>query len=236
MASFWQYCNPDGSCHTTVGLEVSRKRQPLPSESIIAPRKHWTHTSSGTVATQLDSDSDELVSDHGTATGRGQHASKKSKTKHSAVDAEHVLQQQFPSRSAKDDGGTGDCAFRAIARVLAFQQNKDLSDEKIVSEASRLRTLTVGHLTKNKETFSSFWAIDPDSRPDQRDHLDEPETFSHYIMAASNFWVDELLLPALPHRLGRVIITFVWHPLGGAWQRHVLAPAFENHIASHSQG
>ena len=141
----------------------------------------------------------------------------------------------FPRGQPKTMAAQG-AAFRAIARVLAFQQNKDLSDEKIVSEASRLRTLTVGHLTKNKETFSSFWAIDPDSRPDQRDHLDEPETFSHYIMAASNFWVDELLLPALPHRLGRVIITFVWHPLGGAWQRHVLAPAFENHIASHSQG
>jgi len=235
--AFWQYCNSDGSCHITVGLEVSRKRQPLPSESIVAPRKRWTHTSSGTVATQLDSDSEELVSDHGTATGKGQHVSKKSKTKHTAVDADQVLQQQFPLWSAKDDGGTGDCAFRAIARVLAFQQSKDISDEKIVSEASRLRTLTVGHLTKNKETFSSFWAFDPDSRPDQRDQLDELETFSDYIMAASrrNFWVDGLLLHALSHRLGRVIITFVWHPQDGAWQRHVLAPAFENHIAKGSK-
>ena len=99
------------SCHITVGLEVSRKRQPLPSESIVAPRKRWTHTSSGTVATQLDSDSEELVSDHGTATGKGQHVSKKSKPNTQLLMQTRCFSNNFPCGQPKTMAAQGTVRF-----------------------------------------------------------------------------------------------------------------------------
>eukprot|EP00438_Fugacium_kawagutii_P017066 Skav215214 [mRNA] locus=scaffold1252:82926:90141:- [translate_table: standard] len=237
--AFWQYSNAAGSCHITIGLEVTRQRKPLPSESLTAPRKRWTHPQASVIT--LNSDTEEPptgeAAPSGDSAGKGSHARKKSKTGHDPAEAAQALQVQFPQWSSKDDGGSGDCGFRAVARALACQQGKDLSSDKLVSEASRLRTLTVGHLTAHKDRFSGFWAMDPDARPEQRDHMNEPETFSDYIMAASrkNWWIDGLLLHALAHRLGRVIIIFVWHSQDGAWQRHVVAPTHENGIAKGSK-
>ncbi len=40
---------------------------------------------------------------------------------------------------------------------------------------------------------------------------------------------------ALAHRLGRVIITFVWKESDAGWQRHVVAPRFVNSVAQGSK-
>eukprot|EP00438_Fugacium_kawagutii_P030759 Skav215264 [mRNA] locus=scaffold2881:38182:47134:+ [translate_table: standard] len=218
---------------------VTRQRKPLPSESLTAPRKRWTHTQASVITLNSDTEEPPIGKEDpsGDSAGKGSHTRKKSKTGHDSAEAAQALKVQFPQWSSKDDGGSGDCGFRAVARALACQQGKDLTSDKLVSEASRLRTLTVGHLTSHKDRFSGFWAMDPDARPEQRDHMNEPETFSDYIMAASrkNWWIDGLLLHALAHRLGRVIIIFVWHSQDGAWQRHVVAPTHENGIAKGSK-
>ena len=61
-----------------------------------------------------------------------------------------------------DAGGSGDCAFRAIAWNLSRAQGKQLSDEEALqSEAARLRLLSVGHLGKHASRFSESWAEDP---------------------------------------------------------------------------
>lgn len=44
----------------------------------------------------------------------------------------------------QDCGGSGDCAFRAIARAFAQIQKKDIPKEKITAEAAQLRVLAVG--------------------------------------------------------------------------------------------
>ena len=148
-----------------------------------------------------------------------------------------VLASLFPDWVPVDDGGTGDCGFRSVARCLATQQNKDFDCNKLVSESSRLRTLAVGHMVSRKGNFEEFWAPDPDALPIHRDGLPEPDTFSDYLMSAArrNFWMDGLLMNALAHRLGRVIITFVWKESDAGWQRHVVAPRFVNSVAQGSK-
>ena len=95
-------------------------------------------------------------------------------------------------------------------RSLAVTQGKDYKKSKVVSEASRLRTLCVGHLLKNKADYEDFFAPDPEATMEQRHGQEEPECFDDYIMLASkkNFWVDRLLLTGLSHRLGRACCHF----------------------------
>lgn len=95
----------------------------------------------------------------------------------------------------------------------------------MISEASRLRTLCVGHLLKNKGGYENFFAPDPQATADQRDGHAEPDSFADYIMLASkkNFWIDGLLLMGLSNRLGRAFVVFMWSDRDSAWDRHVLA-------------
>ena len=241
-AGFWQYTDSSNSCHISVSLQGPRQRPPLPSEKILGPRKKWT--SEKTPATQID----VVASDDETA-GGGE-ASRSSPSEDSAKtpprkrlkpavtqSVEVALSAQFPGWTCVDDKGTGDCGFRAVARALAVSQKKDLAEDKLISEASKLRTMAVGHLLKHKDKFEDFWAPDPSASAVHRDGAPEPTCFEDYVMLASrrNFWIDGLLFHALSARLGRIFIIFVWSPEDNAWKRHTLAPTFVNHIAKGSK-
>ena len=252
---FWQYTNSDNTCHITIALSGPRKRVALPAERIPAPQKKWTNHPTGDEVgpTQVDLTSEDEVteppagnesrddgkdrsprrSQETLATRTAKLGKKVSGPRKLSPDA--VLASLYPDWVPVDDGGTGDCGFRSIARALAVQQKKEFDTNKIVSESSRLRTLAVGHMVAKKGNFEEFWAQDPMALPIHRDGLPEPETFADYLMSAArrNFWMDGLLMNALAHRLGRVIITFVWKEADGGWQRHVVAPKF---IDKYAQG
>lgn len=238
---FWQYTNGDNSCHITVSLQGPRKRPALPSEKLVGPRKKWTGGPAPSVmATQIDESEEEDASGVADSSVVAEGPQKKFKQGLVArcVDPDAVFKHKFPDWSIIDDQGSGDCGLRAIARSLAVMQGRDLSREQIVSEGSRLRTLAVGHLLKNKEDFEPFFAPDPTATPEQRDGQPEPDTFSDYVMIAAkkNFWVDGLLLAGLSHRIKRALVVFSWNAEDGAWERHVLAKKIEDGKAKSPEG
>ena len=49
-----------------------------------------------------------------------------------------------------DKGGTGDCAYRSAAAAIADKQSKEIPDDNLIQEGSRLRLLDVSHLTTDK--------------------------------------------------------------------------------------
>ena len=110
---------------------------------------------------------------------------------------------------------------------LAVWQSKKLEGDKIISEASRLRTMAVGHMVKNASFFKDFWSPDSEETPIQRDHQPPPEDFSDYCALASrrNYWVDGLLLQSLSQRLDVPIISFVWNAGDGDWRRNLITPS-----------
>ena len=114
------------------------------------------------------------------------------------------------------------------ARAVAYQQNKDLNEEKLAREASKLRVLSIGHLIKNKEIHRPHWIPDEDTKAEHCADEDIPQDIDEYCTIASkkNFWIDTLLLTSLMQRLGAVIITFKWCKFEKMWKRTVLADRF----------
>ena len=54
-----------------------------------------------------------------------------------------------------DKGGTGDCAFRAVAAVahcLALAQGKTIEEDKLRTEGAKLRLMAISHLDKHKDS------------------------------------------------------------------------------------
>eukprot|EP00438_Fugacium_kawagutii_P013420 Skav224384 [mRNA] locus=scaffold1155:266176:271252:+ [translate_table: standard] len=236
----WSYTNADGSCHTCITLEGPRKRKPLQTERLNGPRKQWTDKGHSFIrplaATQIDvSDSEkeeskdmkESPNDNSPRTTQQSGSNKRQKN---VLPANDWLAQSHPQWQIWDDGGSGDCGFRSIA----VMQGKEYESTKVISEASRLRTLCVGHLLKNTGDYEDFFAPDPQATADQRDGNPEPDSFSDYITLASRkqFWIDGLMLMELSHRLGRPIVVFVWSNR----DRHVLAPSFDKQKAKSPSG
>ena len=239
-SGFWQHTNTSNSCHITISLQGPRglrKRPSLATEWVSGLKKKWTGTAPVVAPpAPQDSDLEDTINPEEGATPPAQESPsdtfrcKRPKVTPSttAVGPATTSTTEFPAWTCCDDHGSGDCGFRAIARALAHDQGKDLSKDKIVTEASRLRTFAVGHLLKNKDQFVTN---------DQRAGAPEPASFEDYVMLASrrNFWIDGLLLHALSTRLGRILIVFVWNVEDSAWERHVLAPEFEKNLAKSIQ-
>ena len=58
-----------------------------------------------------------------------------------------------------DKGGTGDCAYRSAAAAIADKQSKEIPDDNLIQEGSRLRLLDVSHLTTDKAEPSQDLAL-----------------------------------------------------------------------------
>ncbi len=124
----------------------------------------------------------------------------------------------------QDCGGSGDCAFRAIARALAQIQKKDIPKEKIAAEAAQLRVLAVGRVKADPD-FKEQWVPDPHETPDLRCGQEEPiKTFEEYISLAAKkgFYADGFLLQALAQKLNTDMVVFKWNNLQGIWQRYLI--------------
>lgn len=77
-------------------------------------------------ATQLDGDSDQ--DQDASLDSGGPPANRIKRHKQVSIiskDADQLLCGQFPGWNIIDDSGSGDCAFRAVARVLSIQQGKE---------------------------------------------------------------------------------------------------------------
>ena len=145
-----------------------------------------------------------------------------------------------------DCGGRGDCAFRALAWLLAQQQGKQFDDDALAREAASLRLKCALHVCKHKATFASFWT--PDGEGDESDQevisgaqvwgdAPAPTTFEEYlkVIAKASTWADGLMLEGLAQRLGCPILVWVWSQSHTSWQRVVLAPWVDDGIAGRAK-
>ena len=127
-------------------------------------------------------------------------------------------------------GGSGDCAFRAIAWALSRAQNKKIEDpEALQREAARLRLLSVGHIGNHAPRFSESWAADPEeSKSDRAGQTSPITTFAEYKEAAAgrHFYADGIMLQALSERIACPLVAWAWNPELDMWNRSVIAPWF----------
>jgi len=89
-------------------------------------------------------------------------------------------------------------------------QNKTLGADATTREASKLRTLAVGTLSKS-EYFKSIWIPDEEETPDERAGQEEAPTNSqsYCILAAKKaYYADGFLLQPLAIKLAQDIL--VW--------------------------
>eukprot|EP00439_Symbiodinium_sp_Y106_P009605 s3374_g1.t1 len=145
------------------------------------------------------------------------------KSKGSLQDPDSLLMHslEVSNWSLKDDGGCGDCFFRAAARSIASVQGSEPDQEQIVREAAKLRLMCVSHMKKHQDSFLDFWSRDYATSPQEQDGVvdveqwtlaearywggDEPPTdFAQYCctMAKQGCFVDGLCARALAERLG----------------------------------
>lgn len=153
------------------------------------------------------------------------------------LDPDKVFIAQNPNWTFENHGGQGDCAFRCAAFSIAKQQDKTLSSDALIREASRLRVLATGHLTSHKAKFEPFWAPDPDEEKLFRANLEVPTEYADYVLAASQrgYYADDLLLTALADRLNTPIIVFAWSTTRQIWERSVVSYHFEQGVATPGQ-
>ena len=127
-------------------------------------------------------------------------------------------------------GGSGDCAFRAIAWALSRAQNKQIEDpEALQREAARLRLLSVGHIGNHAARFSESWAADPEeSKSDRAGQTSPITTFAESKEAAAgrHFYADGIMLQALSERIACPLVIWAWNPELDMWNRSVIAPWF----------
>ena len=242
--STWSYANHDNSCHITILRESPKPRKDASSTAVPAPRKKWVAPEFVAHVDDFDSETainqSESKDDSGKARDRS-HRRKppggKGKTpdsEASAVDPDLLLLKRAPGWSIKDEGGTGDCGFRSAARCLATWQKKVWDkEETVVSEASRLRTMAVGHLVKHSTHFKPFWSVDSQELPVHRDNQPAAQDYEEFCMLASrkNYWCEGFLLQALARRLQTHIISFVWDSQDQNWHRFLIPP-HEDHVSS----
>jgi len=133
---------------------------------------------------------------------------------------DEILLGDLPGWSLKDAGGVGDCGCRSIAVSISQLQNKELSRDGIIREASNLRVLTVKRLEKHPK-FKDKWAPDENEQANEQIGLKGPvESFQDYFTWVANkgYYIDGLQLKAIAEKLQQNIIVFkfrrqenIWH-------------------------
>ena len=208
--SSWSYQDATDQANVfylNITPEGPRKRKVALSEFIEGPKKSWNsktlkqgHESIDltldVAPTQIDS-SQTQNGDAEQARERSPRRDTKDRdgsSRPAILDPDEHLRQVHPHWTIVDKNGNGDCAFCAIAHSLASLQN--ISDEKIATEAARLRLTAISHLEKHSDIFEHFWSHDDLETKDQRGGADAPSFFKEYlrIAAKQKFYCDEILL------------------------------------------
>ena len=168
QSNFWTYQNDDGTCHLTVASPRPRTRKPVPTERLVTPKKRWVDTQPpGHMApTQIDSSQSPTPTPTEAkerSPRRKTEAEEKGKSEVKNIDPQKAFCAQYAKWNFVNLGGSGDCAFRCCAHGIGRQQKKVLTaGDSLIREASRLRVLATGQLTKFRSKYEGFWAADPD--------------------------------------------------------------------------
>ena len=136
-----------------------------------------------------------------------------------------------------DVGGTGDCAYRALAVAYAFQNKRDIH-EAIGAAKNLGATLRAGissHLKKHKHFETSF-AVDP-RWTEQLEGGPIPTNYSEWVEATSrpNRWIDGPCLSTAATRLCRNIAIWKWEDTTSQWIKQTVIHPIQGHPKSIEQ-
>ena len=217
---------------------------------VSGPRKKWVNNCpsvGGAPAgpTQIDSDDDDdgqedarVAASGATRVDRPRSRSPRKGAK--SVDRverlapdERLLQDIGPWKF-HDAGGTGDCGYRAVVIALKHAQKKPTRGiNEIVTEASKLRLLSVGHMIKHKAEYADKWAFDQEESFEGWGADAATVNFEQYpkLIAKCEVWIDQYQMCALAERIGVPIV--VWHfcPKKLTWLRAASAPWWKQETA-----
>ena len=119
-----------------------------------------------------------------------------------------------------DQGGAGDCFFRALADSWHWTcKNTKIDSTKATHEGAWLRSQACQHIIKHKERFVNFYAVQKKATT---------KSFETWVAEAaqSTTWTDGLLIQALTEKIG--CVTIVWRRTASHWERFCFAPKFHN--------
>ena len=140
-----------------------------------------------------------------------------------------------------DNGGIGDCGFRAICAAKEWNQTgQGLTNEAAQRHGAILRAQVLGHIRKHLDRFKPSLLKDKDTSPDSppptaKEIHDKVEQYRQEAAKATT-WIDGLLLQACSEKLGIPVIIW-WKSQHNVWKRHTCAPAFdEKGIAKIAKG
>eukprot|EP00439_Symbiodinium_sp_Y106_P035277 s347_g4.t1 len=232
----WFYA--DESTQLSVGPVPPRKRAPAEATSIPGPRKRWVDQddraprsdASLTEAPRLGASSSAAQGIVRTGDVDGEDVDLMDDDELAAHADKRLLDELPAEWGFQEVGGSGDCAFRAVAWSLSRAQGKTIEDpEALQREAARLRLLTVGHMSKHAARFSASWAVDPEETKSDRAGQTAPiNTFAEYKEAAAgrHFYADGIMLQALSERIACPLVIWAWNPELDVWNKSVVAPWF----------
>ena len=136
-----------------------------------------------------------------------------------------------------DVGGTGDCAYRALAVAYAFQSKRDVKEatDAAKSLGATLRAGVSSHLKKHKHFEASF-AVDP-RWTEQLEGGPIPKNYSEWVEATSrpNRWIDGPCLSTAATRLSRNIAIWKWDDATSQWIKQTVIHPIQGHPKSIEQ-
>ena len=130
--------------------------------------------------------------------------------------------------SRRNQGGTGDCAFRCLAAAVHWNSTGEaLGEEGSRREGALIRAKGVSHLRKHIKDYIANFARDRDVAP-ASPTPDAQADYEQYLqqMSGPHTWADGLILQAISARLGTPLV--IWVRGSNEWRRVCLAPAFSD--------
>ena len=130
-----------------------------------------------------------------------------------------------------DQGGNGDCGFRAMVAAMRFNADGvKLSAESSRTEGAILRTQLIDHLRRHRQDYGPTFARDRDVAP-EAPTPDTNQEFDEWLttMADPRAWADGLVLQAMARRHGVPVV--VWYLHRQVWLRVCVAAQFSEGFA-----
>eukprot|EP00439_Symbiodinium_sp_Y106_P020222 s7554_g2.t1 len=100
-----------------------------------------------------------------------------------------------------DQGGNGDCGYRALANAFHVQSNGGQAD------ALWLRHQVVLHVQKHADRFGDFLAKDVDTAPEDKSPTENIQEWLHKA-GEQGTWIDGVALQAISEKRGTPLVVF----------------------------
>ena len=146
---------------------------------------------------------------------------------------------EYQGYSFVDCGGTGDCAYRALAVAYALQDQRDQKEAVAAAKqlGATLRAQVSSHL-KKYDHFKESFAVDP-RWTETREDGPVPKSYLEWIDATArpNRWIDGPCLSTAATRLSRNIALWKWDgPTDNkSWVKQIVIPPIPGHAANIDQ-